>query len=302
MRRRSSNTRPRSASPTAPACALRNHRVEISDIDSQRMLFRVEHGKGRKDRNVMLSPHLLELLRGWWRLLGRKSGFSREEIRKPMTKRQLSCLPGRAHGRDLQARVLHTLRHSFATHLLEQNIDIRVIQVLLGHASLETRRFTPVSLSTLSSKSRARWIYRLAKPPSGRRHKSSDVRSRPALEVADIFRDHGPAGGSQRRSCQSRPVEGYVGHRALSYGGPRRPCGALPGLRARNVAYNSCRDRHCPKCQSAAANEWLADREAELLPVPYYHIVFTLPASSTTSPTRTRPSSMISCSRLPPRR
>ena len=54
------------------------------------------------------------------------------------------------------------------------------------------------------------------------------------------------------------------------------------------IAYNSCRNRHCPKCQGAAAREWLAEREAELLPVPYFHVVYTLPARSPTSPIRTR--------------
>ena len=66
----------------------------------------------------------------------------------------------------------------------------------------------------------------------------------------------------------------------------------------RRIAYNSCRNRHCPKCQGAAAQEWLADREAELLPVPYFHVVFTLPAGSRTSPSRTRPWSTTCCSGL----
>ena len=66
--------------------------------------------------------------------------------------------------------------------------------------------------------------------------------------------------------------------RALPHGGPRRPCRALRGAYT-NIAYNSClRNRHCPKCQGAAAQQWLAEREAELLPVPYFHVVFTLPA------------------------
>jgi hypothetical protein len=85
---------------------------------------------------------------------------------------------------------------------------------------------------------------------------------------------------SQRRPCQPRPAEGHVGDRALPHGG------TLGGHVARcedcaytTIAYNSCRNRHCPKCQGAAARAWLAEREAELLPVPYFHVVFTLPTA-----------------------
>ena len=84
---------------------------------------------------------------------------------------------------------------------------------------------------------------------------------------------------SQCRPCQPRPTEGDVGDRELPHGGARRPCRALRGCAHTTIAYNSCRNRHCPKCQGAAAKEWLAEREAELLPVPYYHVVFTLPGA-----------------------
>jgi site-specific recombinase XerD len=115
--------------------------LKVGDIDSTRMLIRVEQGKGRKDRYVMLSPHLLELLRAWWRV-GRPQGWlfpGRDRV-QPITTRQLNrACHAAAHMAEINKRVsLHTLRHSFATHLLEQNIDIRVIQVLLGHAKLDT--------------------------------------------------------------------------------------------------------------------------------------------------------------------
>ena len=103
--------------------------------------------------------------------------------------------------------------------------------------------------------------------------------SRPALEVADIFRDRGPA--------WRRANAGHVSLEQLKVMSAIENCrtAALGGHVARcedcaytTIAYNSCRNRHCPKCQGAAAKEWLAAREADLLPVPYYHVVFTLPA------------------------
>jgi site-specific recombinase XerD len=115
--------------------------LKVSDIDSQRMVIRVEQGKGRKDRYVMLSPHLLDLLRAWWKL-ARPQGwlFPGQNRLNPLTTRQLNrACHAAADTAEIGKRVsLHTLRHSFATHLLEQNIDIRVIQVLLGHAKLDT--------------------------------------------------------------------------------------------------------------------------------------------------------------------
>src|ERR1700720_1663585 len=129
--------------------------LKISDIDSNRMLIRVEQGKGRKDRNVMLSLHLLELLRAWWKA-ARPQGwlFPGRDPVQPMTTRQLNrACHAAAHLAEINKRVsLHTLRHSFATHLLEQNIDIRVIQVLLGHARLDTTAlYTRVATKTISA-------------------------------------------------------------------------------------------------------------------------------------------------------
>ena len=128
--------------------------LKVSDIDSKRMLIRVEQGKGRKDRNVMLSPHLLELLRAWWRA-ARPQGwlFPGRDPVQPMTTRQLNrACHAAAHLAEINKRVsLHTLRHSFATHLLEQHTDIRVIQVLLGHAKLDnTALYTRVATKTIS--------------------------------------------------------------------------------------------------------------------------------------------------------
>jgi integrase/recombinase XerD len=128
--------------------------LKVADIDSKRMIIRVEQGKGGKDRNVMLSPRLLDLLRTWWKA-ARPRGwlFPGRDPAQPMTTRQLNrACHAAVQMAEINKRVsLHTLRHSFATHLLEQNIDVRVIQVLLGHAKLDTTAlYTRVATKTIS--------------------------------------------------------------------------------------------------------------------------------------------------------
>jgi hypothetical protein len=103
--------------------------------------------------------------------------------------------------------------------------------------------------------------------------------SRPALEVADIFRGHGPAwrGANAGRVSldQLKVMSAIENCRTAALGGH---VARSEDCSHTQIAYNSCRNRHCPKCQGAAAKQWLAEREAELLPIPYYHVVFTLPA------------------------
>jgi hypothetical protein len=102
---------------------------------------------------------------------------------------------------------------------------------------------------------------------------------RPPLEVADIFRRHGPAwrraNAGHVSLGQLRVMSAIESCRTAALGGHVARCEACAQI---EIAYNSCRNRHCPKCQAAAAKEWLGERQAELLPVSYYHVVFTLPA------------------------
>jgi site-specific recombinase XerD len=159
----------KAALSVAYGCGLRVSEIthlKVGDIDSARMLIRVEQGKGRKDRYVMLAPDLLELLRRWWRS-ARPMGwlFPGRDPGQPVTARQLDRVcKAAAKTAGLDKRVsMHTLRHSFATHLLERKTDVRVIQALLGHKKLDTTaRYTRVAIKTLGD---VRSPLALLKPP-----------------------------------------------------------------------------------------------------------------------------------------
>jgi site-specific recombinase XerD len=152
----------KAAFATAYGAGLRVSEVvalKVGDIDSERMLLRVERGKGGKDRHAMLSPQLLDLLRAWWREGRRRSLllpggwlFPGRNPVEPLSVRQLCrVVRAAAQAAGINKRVSpHTLRHSFATHLLEQGVDIRVIQTLLGHAKLDTTAlYTRVANTTI---------------------------------------------------------------------------------------------------------------------------------------------------------
>jgi integrase/recombinase XerD len=129
--------------------------LRVSDIDSARMLIRIDQGKGRKDRYVMLSPNLLDLLRAYWKVARPTSLlFPGRYPDRPITREavyQVSIKAAKAAGFNKKVTP-RTLRHCFATHLLEAGANIRVIQMLLGHRSLRTTaRYTHVSTATLRS-------------------------------------------------------------------------------------------------------------------------------------------------------
>lgn len=159
----SRNPKHRAALAVAYGTGLRASEVvhlKIADIDSERMIVRVNQGKGQRDRYAMLSPSLLEILRAWWRC-GHAQGkmlrggwlFPGRNPVNPLSTRQLNTACHRAaDAAGLEKRIsMHTLRHSFATHLLENKVDIRVIQVLLGHRKLNTTaRYSHVATHMLS--------------------------------------------------------------------------------------------------------------------------------------------------------
>lgn len=173
----SRNPKHRAALAVAYGTGLRASEVvhlKIADIDSERMIVRVNQGKGQRDRYAMLSPSLLEILRAWWRC-GHAQGkmllggwlFPGRNPANPLSTRQLNTACHRAAtAAELDKRIsMHTLRHSFATHLLENKVDIRVIQVLLGHRKLETTaRYSHVATRMLGEVTSP--LEQLALPPA----------------------------------------------------------------------------------------------------------------------------------------
>lgn len=142
-------------------------RLKVKHIDSAQKIIRIEQSKSRKDRNVMLSPEMLDLLRQWWKVRPSRydagtpaqerwlfPGSKGRRAGKPITTRHLNRLFHEAAGAAgiKKSVTLHALRHSFATHLLERGTDIRIIQALLGHDKLETTaRYTRVATGMIAN-------------------------------------------------------------------------------------------------------------------------------------------------------
>jgi len=187
-------------------CGLRASeivRLKGKHIDSAQNIIRIEQSKGRKDRNVMLSPEMLDLLRQWWKV--RPSRYdagipaqerwlfaSRKTAGRPMTTRQLNRLfHEAADAAGIKKGVtVHTLRHSFATHLLDNGTDIRKIQVLLGHEKLETTaRYLHVATSTISAVESP--LDRLSQPKRKKPRKPQQSTRKPSEETTST--DQPPA-------------------------------------------------------------------------------------------------------------
>ena len=230
-----SSLKARVALTTAYAAGLRVSEVvglKAADIDSGRMVIRVERGKGGKERYVMLSEQLLGILRSYWRLAHpERFLFPGRDKHKPIepTVLHAACRSARAAaGIDKRVSV-HVLRHSFATHLLESGVDIRIIQVLLGHENLSTTaRYTRVSTQVIAR---------------------TESPSRPALAAGDAagLGGEGSAGvrtgrrlppsrrglrTGERRTSRTRGAARDRSDHGLPHGAARRPCRALRRLRA----------------------------------------------------------------------
>jgi len=152
------NLKHRAALMTAYAAGLRVSEVvalKITDIDSQRMVIHIEQGKGRKDRYVMLSPRLLMLLRTYWKTVRPKEWlFTGYKPNQHLSVRalQVVCHNAWQNSGLTKPVTMHSLRHCFATHLLEKGTDLRTIQLLMGHRSLSTTgRYLSVATSSICS-------------------------------------------------------------------------------------------------------------------------------------------------------
>ena len=210
--------------------------LKVSSIDTGAMTLNIEQGKGRKDRRAKLSPQLLETLRAWWRAARPQFWLfpSRSGVLNPISARQLSRQFQHAVDAaeiDKQGRhiTLHTLRHSFATHLLDAGVDIRVIQVMLGHAKLETTAiYTQVSPKLMQEADSPfeRLPRDRARRPPERRRVAPNAGGRGYLP-----RLRAGLSRAQRRPFELWPIARDVGDRSVPHGGPRRPCHAVRGLR-----------------------------------------------------------------------
>jgi site-specific recombinase XerD len=158
---------------TAYAAGLRVSEVvalRVDDIDSKRMVIHVRQGKGRKDRDVMLSPRLLEILRAYWKATRPRPWLFPGQIQgRPVTEATVyrACVKAASAAKLGKHVTVHTLRHSFATHLLEAGTNLRTIQLLLGHRSLRTTAvYTHVSVASLEGTQSP--LDRLVLSPEGR--------------------------------------------------------------------------------------------------------------------------------------
>ena len=279
---------------TAYACGLRMSELvhlKVTDIDSARMVVTVRQGKGHKDRQVPLSPRLLTELRRWWSQHRSRpwlfpggggpafEGAATHPLCTGSVQRMCSKVVARAKLR--KSASMHTLRHSYATHLLEAGVDVVTLQRLLGHSSLQTTALYLHLSTSKCSACRTCWPcpWRSSRRSRGWTMAEPRLAPRPLLEVADVIASHGEAFldkyGRRLQPIQKKALRDLARCRTAALGGHVERCLDCGHER---IAYNSCRNRHCPKCQALSRARWLERESKHLLPVEYHHVVFTLPA------------------------
>jgi hypothetical protein len=286
--------------------------LKIRDIDRRRMVIRVEQGKGQKDRYVMLSTVLLGVLRDYGKAHQPASWlFPGTDPDQPLDRGTVGRICQAAARRAGLSKPVspHTLRHTFATHLIggghrppdhsgapgppkpadHRRVHRRVARANRRHAQSPGRPGR--SRRGLHRPDRTRDARPVGGTGEGR------TMNRPAHEVADVIRAEGPAFraryGRTLSSAPRRARHDLARCRPAALGGHAEACDSGGQVR---VAYHSCRNRHGPKCQAAARAEWLERQAADLLPVEYFHVVFTLPTSSVPGDGRTPLRSTAPCS------
>ena len=263
-------------------------RLTVPAIDSRRMVLRVEQGKGQKDRYVMLSPKLLELLRAWWRrerppvlaLSQRPPRRAHHGCGRP------ACLPTRASPESPPqagdaARLAPRVRRPPARGRHgrpDDSVAARAPQVWPprpGICASPPRRSVRRRVLSICSRTPA---HPACHPKRPRRPDRAATVERTTPTVAEVIRRYGEPyreqAGASLSGGQRRVLTAIAQCRTAALGGHVEQC---DGCGYTRVWYNSCRNRHCPMCQALARATWVRARQAELLDCPYFHVVFTVP-------------------------
>ena len=250
--------------------------LQIRDIDSARMLVHVHRGKGAKDRFVPLPARTLTLLREYWVthrnpvwLFPASDSDQSQAVSSdhPMSKDGVQHAMERVvHQLGLRKAVsIHTLRHSYATHLLEAGVNLRLIQQYLGHSSLQTT-MVYFHLTTVSQEQAVAVINKLMEPE-------------PMPTVADVLRRYGgqylERFGAAMPGEHKKVLHAITACRTGELGTVLYACQSCGEIHAIG---RSCGNRHCPTCQHDKTKAWLEKQTDRLLPCPYFLVTFTLPA------------------------